>query len=404
VGRYASGLLVVDTAYVLAGNANILLLGAYLGSAASGIYQAPGRLIILLQYPGMSLTTGVAPRMARRPGRAPDVHALSSALRLLIIYQATLVAPVVLWGEPIVTLLLGEEYREAGTVFSVMAPYVLFSGLAPLLSVSANFFGAARKRIPIALATLVLTVITSVTLIPRFGLVGAAVGTNINFGFYTLAHLVLAHRVMHLPLRPVAWTTASGLTAAGAMALVLSRFDAESLTIPELIGGGLAGLVAYAAVLVFTQEVTVAELRQLRRFARRRSGGGAPPASAVSAVGAQAADAPTRGGGEVAEPVHAQPAPPGGAVVHEITWRATEGGGAFELRPLDGDGAGDGASRATSDVLDWRWSAAPGPIPDARAVHGALVDGLLRQGWEPHGWGERWYATRLLPPLGSDGD
>src|SRR4051794_5535798 len=59
VGRYASALMLVDAAFVLSRNATLLLVGAYLGSAASGVFQAPNRLIVLLQYPGLSLANGV---------------------------------------------------------------------------------------------------------------------------------------------------------------------------------------------------------------------------------------------------------------------------------------------------------------------------------------------------------
>jgi len=293
VGRYASALLVVDTAFVVGGNANILLLGAYLGPVASGLFQAPIRLIVLFQHLGLSVASGIAPRMARRPGHEPEVGALSRGLRLLIFYECALLAPVILWGQPLIDLLLGDGFERSGEIFSAMAPYVLFSGVAPLLSLSINYYGGARKRIPIALITLALTVATATTLIPRYGLVGAAIATDISFGFYTLAHFYLCWRLLGLPLAPIARSLAGGLTAAVVMGLVISRFGTDELTLLELVGGGLVGLVAYVAMLAVTRQITANDVQVVRKKLQRRRGNvtPAPAATAVPAPPAGAAPA-----------------------------------------------------------------------------------------------------------------
>jgi O-antigen/teichoic acid export membrane protein len=270
VARYASALVVVDTAFILSVNANTLLVGAYLGSAASGILQAPGRLIVLFQYLGLSVANGVAPRMARRPGHAPEVSSFNTALRLLIAYQCALLAPVVLWSQPLVDLLLGDGYERAGDVLRALAPYMLFSGVAPLLSMSVNYLGEARRRIPIAVTTLVLTIISATTLIPLYGIVGAAIATNISYGFYALGHFWLCRRLLSLPLAPLVWSLARALVAASAMGLLLSRFGTTALTIPELLAGGAAGLVVYVGVLVLTREVTAADVAWIKGRGRRR--------------------------------------------------------------------------------------------------------------------------------------
>ena len=199
VARYAGALVVVETAYTLSASVSVLMLGAYAGSAASGMYQAPMRLILLLGYVGLSAANGVAPRIARQEGREPDVRALHAALRGLIGFQCLLLAPAVVWSEPVTHLLLGEEYGEAAAVLAALAPFIFFSGLAPILSISINYLGEARRRVPIALGTVVLVFASAFALIPPHGPVGAAIATDIGYGFYTLAHLWLCWRLLQLP-------------------------------------------------------------------------------------------------------------------------------------------------------------------------------------------------------------
>src|SRR4051794_15727473 len=87
IGAYAGPMFAIDVSYTLSTSLNVLLLGAYVGSAASGSYQAPLRLIVLMQYVGLSTANGVAPRLARGLGQQPNVRALQRALRGLISFQ-----------------------------------------------------------------------------------------------------------------------------------------------------------------------------------------------------------------------------------------------------------------------------------------------------------------------------
>jgi O-antigen/teichoic acid export membrane protein len=255
VGRYASSLMVVDASYVFSGNANVLFLGAYMDSAAAGIYRAPSRLVALLHYPGLSLAYGIAPRVSRREGHEPDVNALQRGLRGIILLQAAVLGPIIVWTEPIVDLLLGPGYERAVEVMRIQAPYIFFVGLAPLLSLSINYLGEARRRIPIAVTTLVLTVLGAVTLIPAFGLAGAAIGTDIAYGFYVFGHLWLCRRALGLAVAPLARALGCALAAAAAMGLVLFQFGTDDLSVLQWVGGLAGGLAAYVGVLFLTRQI-----------------------------------------------------------------------------------------------------------------------------------------------------
>ena len=185
VGSYAGSVFIVDTAYTVSSSVNVLLIAGMIGTAASGIFQAPMKLITFLQYVGLSTANGVAPRLARSHGQEPNVAALRAALRGMIAFQCILLAPAVVWAGPITGLVLGPGYAGAAGVLAALSPYIFFSGLAPTLTLSVNYVGEARRRVPIALATVVLTLGASALLIPSHGLIGAAIATDVAYGFYT---------------------------------------------------------------------------------------------------------------------------------------------------------------------------------------------------------------------------
>ena len=291
VGRYASSLMVVDASYVLSSNANVLLIGGYLGSAAAGIFRAPSRLIPLLQYPGQSVANGVAPRVSRRAGHEPDVKALQGGLRGLILLQAILLAPIIVWAQPIVSLLLGPGYERAAHVLQLQAPYIFLTGIGPLLTLSINYLGEARRRIPIAVGTLVLTIVGAVILIPKFGLGGAAIGTDIAYGFYALGHLWLCRRALNLSLAPLVKALGCSLLAATAMGLFLRQLGTSGLGPVEWIVG-LGGGVATLLVLRLTRQIRKQDVEVVVRKLRRK---GAPSRRSRPPAGEGRAAAPHGG-------------------------------------------------------------------------------------------------------------
>lgn len=280
VGGYASVLLLIEAAFTLSSNAIVLLVGAYLGPAASGIFSAPNRLVILLQYVGMSAGNGVTPRLARGPGIEPNVAALRTALRGLIVFQCLLLAPIIVWSEPITDLLLGHGYSESARVLVALTPYIFFTGFAPVLTGGINYYGEAPRRVPIALATLALTFGGAVLLIPEYGLIGAAVTTDVAYGAYTLAHFWLCRSLLKLPLRRLGRALVSSLLAAAAMAIVLSRFGTARLDLFDWVFGGASGLAAYVAILLLTGELKSSDvsrafdaiMRRMRRRTRSKPG------------------------------------------------------------------------------------------------------------------------------------
>ena len=260
VGMYARSTFAIDVSYTLSASLSVLLVGAYAGAAASGIFQAPAKLIVLIAYVGASVSNGVAPRLARGPGQEPNVDAMGRALRSLILFQCLMLAPAVVWAAPIIHLLLGRGYSQSANVLRALAPYIFFCGLAPLVTTSVNYMGEAGRRVPIALATLALVAAGGLILIPSDGVVGAAIATDIAFAFYTLAHVWLCRRLLQLRIRGLFWSLACGLTAAAAMGIVLWSVGTKDLTISDWLLGGLGGLATYVAILILTRQIRSADI------------------------------------------------------------------------------------------------------------------------------------------------
>jgi O-antigen/teichoic acid export membrane protein len=254
--RYALPLFVLDGLYGLYMRIDVLLVGALLNTTAVGVFSAPKRLVPTLEGIGLAVANSVAPRQARSD-RGPRVDAFTSAIRWLVILHAALAAPLVVWADPIADLLFGSDYAGSADVLRWLAPYVLLSGINPLVSNTVNFLGYAGQRVPIAFAALGVTVAVNLLLLRRVGVEAAAIATSVGLWVYVPAHLRICWRALAFPLRPVCSTFLRSLAAAAAMAgMLVVVGGTETVSVGRALLGAPLGLVAFGAVLVLTREVS----------------------------------------------------------------------------------------------------------------------------------------------------
>ena len=267
--RYAGALFVVDGAFALFNQIDILVIGRVLGSTAVGLFAAPLRLCTVLHYPGLAVSNAVSPRLARSPDHAPDARAFGVALRGLIVLQVAIAAPILIWARPIVNLLLGANYAGSVPVLRALTPFIILQGIGPLISVSVNYLGQARRRVPIAVTAVVVNIVLDIILIPRIGIVGGAIGTSVAYAIYVPAHFLLCRRVLDIDLRPIIRTCVRAALAGAAMSLPLLYTLQGGIWLRGWILGGGAALAVFTGVLLLTGEIRPSDLRALAARLRR---------------------------------------------------------------------------------------------------------------------------------------
>jgi O-antigen/teichoic acid export membrane protein len=270
IAVYAAALFVIEGAITLFNRIDVLLIGAYIGATSAGLFEAPLRVALFLQYFGTAVAAGVAPRMTRGPGDVPNVAALARATRYLVIFQVGIVVAVTVWARPVVDLVLGSDYGDSVGVLRALAPYIFLSGVAALVTVAVNYLGEARRRIPAAVAAVLVNLIIDMILIPRMGIVAGAIGSGVAFAIYVPAHFWILREEAGMPLRPVVVAFVRSLLAAAPVAAVLAAFGTTDLSAPQWVLGSLCGVLVYCLALIAVRELTVAELAGIRRAVVRR--------------------------------------------------------------------------------------------------------------------------------------
>ena len=190
-------------------------------------------------------------------------------MRWITALQGIFLAPIIVWAEPIMTTLLGEEYRESGDVLQALAPFVLLSGPALLASLTVNYLGAARSRVPVAIAALGVNAIWDVIFLSQMGIVAGAIGTDLAYAIWVPAHLVILRRLLDLPIRPIALDFVRAALAAGVACLPLLALGTDPGLVVLVLGCAIA-CVVYAVALRLTGGLGAADIERMREIVGRR--------------------------------------------------------------------------------------------------------------------------------------
>jgi len=267
--RYAGAMLIVDVTWSAIAQIDVVLVGALLGVAAAGSLGAVLRILMVLGYLGLAVSSGIAPRLSVAAG-APDVRAFEQGIRYLTIVQGLVIAPMLVWAAPITGLLLGGGYASAPALLRVLTVQAFVSAPAALVSVAVTYLGEARRRVPIVTGTLLVGLLLTYGLIQAVGVLGAAIGDDVVQVVYLTGHVWICTRLLPLNLQLLAVTCARTLAAAAVMAGVLDLIGSGRLAAWQWIAGLGLGGAAYVGVLLATREVTRAELRGASVWVRGR--------------------------------------------------------------------------------------------------------------------------------------
>lgn len=281
LARFSFPLVLNGTAWRLREVIETVLVGRRLDEAAIGQYRYGRRLCML---PGTAVVEIGAyvllPAFARIAGDPARFRAgFRRALAVVWTASAAVAAVLVALGEPLVVVLLGEPWRDAGLALAAMAGFGLGEGLGAVSDEAVKGSGRSHLLHWTTAVSLACTVGFLLALAP-LGLLGVGLaisGANVAMG---LTAVVVAAHVTGIRVRevlgglvPAVLAGTVAVLSVGALEHLVVHSDDRSLPLALAALGGEALLVlaVFLVVLRVVAPTLAAELRgSLRRFATAR--------------------------------------------------------------------------------------------------------------------------------------
>jgi O-antigen/teichoic acid export membrane protein len=157
---------------------DILLVGALRGAAAAAVYTAATRFVVVGQIGNQAIWYAVQPRLAmlvasRELDAARRLYRVSTAWVIVLTWPLAL---AVLVAAPLVLKAFGAGYSSGTSTMVLMSVALLFSSASGIVDIALITVGKTSWNLWNTALAFVVNVAIDVPLIPRIGIVGAAIG------------------------------------------------------------------------------------------------------------------------------------------------------------------------------------------------------------------------------------
>ncbi len=234
------------------------ILAATLGAATLGLFRVASRTIDMISAGAVAPFVNLAlPVVARSKQVAGDVRQLALLVSAVLYLGSPIVLGVMLLGDPLVVMVFGEHWKEAGAVLAMLSPLILLAGLANLAEGVLSAFNRSGRILTLNGGQLLATA-ASVLLTAPYGPVVVAFGQVIRSGLFAVIGTIMISDLT--PLRSIKADVQVvpliiALCAEGAAVMAMQQaFPNLSVLFCVAVGGGayLAALTAYPPLAIKT--------------------------------------------------------------------------------------------------------------------------------------------------------
>jgi O-antigen/teichoic acid export membrane protein len=267
---YGSALIVVDGATRIFANVDKIVINNFLTAGMVGLYAVPFRMVELAQAIGLSVASAISPSLSQTLHREnPETGQFVAGLRWLLAFYVLIAVYFVNMADWIILTFFGGDYAGSVPVLRVLGCALPLMGISPLISLSLNYLGEAKKRAVIASITAMISVAGNVILVPRLGITGSAIILAIAYLFYVIMQMAICLRRVGVSYREVYRFSSrillTGLIAFGLLHAFLVVWEspyAPVLAVP-ILG------VLYVALLFFVKVISPDELSHIYLLVRQ---------------------------------------------------------------------------------------------------------------------------------------
>ena len=164
-----------------------VMIGNMLDHHDLGLYSAATRLSTAWYFIPMVIVTSLTPAIikARQQGRNVYYDRIQKLHDLMFIIAICISIPTSIIGDTIIEYLFGTDYLGAGTVLVVH----IWASIFVFLGAAGGRWYVAENLLVLSfyrhLAGLIINIVLNIYMIPKYGIIGAALSTLISYSFST---------------------------------------------------------------------------------------------------------------------------------------------------------------------------------------------------------------------------
>lgn len=245
-----------------------IVLGALWPATVVGLYSVAYKLTFSFQFLPLSLISSLYPAMSWYHGEDQKKlrKAVLGGLRVLWIIGMPLSLGIATIALKIVTTVYGAAYAPSASILSVLALTIIVLFAQYPFGAYLNSTGEQRVYAKLIGVTAAVNVLLALSLVPSYGMMGAAVSSLMSHALLFVLGVVVVRRRLSLSLLDLLDPALRTFAPALAMALLTAAF-VEVMPLPVVI---LLAVLCYGALAMLSGALSREELREVVRLIRGR--------------------------------------------------------------------------------------------------------------------------------------
>lgn len=225
-----------------------VFLAKFMDERVVALYSIPSKLVTSLQFIPIALSIAIFPALsayyAKNRARTPGTFLKSQDYLLWVVLPLVVVLTV--YAEQIVKTVFGVNYGESAVPLQIMSialiPMFLYQPMGSLL----NAYGLQARNTSIIALSLTLHITTSLILIPRIGVTGAAISSLSSSSVLFILGLFFSLKVLDMNLYRYSYNLLQAVIPAAIMlAGILIVYNHINFIISTIIGAIIYLIATY---------------------------------------------------------------------------------------------------------------------------------------------------------------
>jgi O-antigen/teichoic acid export membrane protein len=203
--RLATPILVSGSMFLVMSWTDTIMLGYFADEVAIGVYRVIFKIASLITFTQFAINSIAGPMYAQFHARnsVKDMAQITRQIGMLnLVFAIPLFAAIALFPE-FITGMFGEEYKVGAMEMIVLAAGQLVNSLCGPNMTILTMTGKERNAQSIMMVAAGANVVLNFTLIPNYGIMGAAIATSVSMAIWNIASVAAIYRHFKIITFPI---------------------------------------------------------------------------------------------------------------------------------------------------------------------------------------------------------
>jgi O-antigen/teichoic acid export membrane protein len=238
-----------------------IMLSIMKDKSAVGLYQAPMRLILIIEMIPMLLSTALYPAISKdfiNSGQRANLL-LGQALKLMLLSGLPVAIAMSICSREIISFLFGGNFMSSIIILQILAWIIPIRFSCHIMGTALSASDKQNLRALASGLCAILNIILNLILIPRYSYSGAAIASLMTNGFLGVFYYqAIKQKTLVLNIEELILPAIAGMTAMGIAIIFLKPFHTLVATI--------LGIVIYVACLILMKGINDSDWQAVKHI------------------------------------------------------------------------------------------------------------------------------------------